>query len=99
MREKLFKICNNVYSVLMTISFFGGVLPLVPFLIALCIGGGAGGTGEAIATFLHNDYYPWVIMAGSVAIVFGLIAMYIGKLEGLSIKKVSVDSDEEQNDH
>ena len=88
MREKIFKVANAIYGVLMTVSFFGGVLPLIPFIIALIVGGN---TGEAIALFLYNDYYPWVILAGSIAVVVGLIAMYIGKLEGLSIKKVSAD--------
>ena len=88
MRKKIFKIANTLYSVLMTLSFFGGILPLIPFIVALIIGGP---TGEAIAVFLYKEYYPWVIMAGSVAIVIGLIAMYVGKLEGLSIKNVSTD--------
>lgn len=88
MREKIFKVCNTVYGVLMSLSFFGGVLPLIPFIVALIIGGE---TGEAISLFLYNDYYPWVILAGSIAVVVGLIAMYVGKLEGLSVKKVSAD--------
>ena len=94
MREKIFKVFNTIYGILMTISFFGGVLPLLPFIVCLCVGGQF---AETVSTFLYNDYYPWVILAGSIAIVFGLIAMYIGKLEGLSIKKVSVEekSDEE----
>ena len=94
MRERIFKICNTVYGVLMTVSFFGGVLPLIPFIVALIVGGK---TGEAISLFLYNDYYPWVILAGSIAVVVGLIAMYIGKLEGLSIKKMSADQTKEEN--
>ena len=88
MRKKIFKIANTLYGVLMTLSFFGGILPLIPFVVALCVGGPI---GEAISLFLYKEYYPWVIMAGSVAIVIGLIAMYVGKLEGLSIKNVSTD--------
>ncbi|MBQ7088944.1 MAG: hypothetical protein IJN04_04800 [Clostridia bacterium] len=88
MREKIFKIANTLYGVLMTLSFFGGILPLIPFIVALIIGGDI---GEAISVFLYKEYYPWVIIAGSIAIVIGLIAMYIGKLEGLSIKNVSTD--------
>lgn len=87
MREKIFKIANKIYGILMTISFFGGILPLVPFIVAIIVGGN---TGEAIAVFLYKEYYPWVIIAGSVAIVIGLFAMYLGKLEGLSIKNVNV---------
>ena len=88
MREKIFKIANKIYGVLMTLSFFGGILPLIPFIVALCIGGT---TGEAISVFLYDKYYPWVIIAGSTALVIGLFAMYLGKLEGLSIKNVSAD--------
>ncbi len=95
MREKIFKVCNTLYGVLMTASFFGGVLPLFPFIIAMICGGGEGGIGESIANFLYNDYYPWVIMAGSIAVVIGLIAMYIGKLEGLSVKSVSTNESQE----
>ena len=88
MREKLFKIANKIYGILMTLSFFGGILPLIPFIVAMIIGGT---TGEAIAVFLYEEYYPWVIIAGSIALVVGLFAMYIGKLEGLSIKNVSTN--------
>ena len=77
----------------MTISFFGGGLPLIPFVIALIIGGP---TAEKISLFLYNDYYPWIIMAGSIAIVIGLIGMYIGKIEGLSIKSVSANNHEKE---
>ena len=69
-------------------SFFAGGLPIIPFLIAICIGGTA---GEAIAVFLYKEYYPWVILIGSLALIVGLVAMYIGKLEGLSMKKTSVE--------
>lgn len=91
MREKIFKIANKIYGVLMTLSFFGGILPLIPFIVAICIGGT---TGEAISVFLYEEYYPWVIIAGSIALVIGLFAMYLGKLEGLSIKNVSTDKKE-----
>lgn len=91
MREKIFKVANKIYGVLMTLSFFGGILPLIPFIVALCIGGT---TGEAISVFLYEKYYPWVIIAGSIALVIGLFAMYLGKLEGLSIKNVSTDKKE-----
>ncbi len=89
MREKIFKVLNKIYGILMSISFFGGLLPLFPFLFAIAVGGEL---GETISVFLHKQYYPWVIVVGSIAIVIGLIAMYVGKLEGLSVKKVSVDN-------
>lgn len=92
MRKKIFEVLNKVYGILMTISFFGGLLPLIPFLFAIVVGGEL---GESLTIFFHKQYYPWVIMIGSVAIVFGLIAMYVGKLEGLSVKSVSADNKKE----
>ena len=79
MRKKIFNILNKAYGILMFASFFAGFLPLIPFIIALIVGGE---TGEAISVFLYKQYYPWVIVVGSVAIIVGLIAMYVGKLEG-----------------
>lgn len=91
MRQKLYNILKKTYGIMMTVSFFAGGIPLIPFIIAIILGGQ---TGEAIAIFLHKQYYPWVIILGSLAIVVGLIAMYIGKLEGLSVKSVSADEKE-----
>ena len=75
----------------MTVSFFGGFLPLFPFIFALIVGGEL---AEKISVFLKEQYYPWVIIIGSIAIVCGLIGMYVGKLEGLSIKSISADKKE-----
>lgn len=89
MRQKIYKVLNAIYGVLMSISFFTGFLPLIPFVIAIIIGGDV---GEAIAVFLSKQYYPPVIIIGSIALVIGLIAMYVGRLEALSVKKVSIDT-------
>jgi hypothetical protein len=93
MREKIYNFLNKAYGILMSISFFAGGVPLIPFIIALIIGGK---TGEAISVFLYDKYYPWVIIIGSVAIVIGLIAMYVGKLEGLSVKSVTAEKQEDK---
>lgn len=88
MRQKIYKVLNALYGILMSASFFAGFLPLIPFLVAIIIGGDV---GESMAVFLSKQYYPWVIIVGSIALVIGLIAMYVGKLEALSVKKVSAD--------
>lgn len=93
MRQKIYKVLNSIYGVLMSASFFAGFLPLIPFVIAIIIGGEA---GETIAVFLSKQYYPWVIIAGSIALVVGLIAMYVGKLEALSVKNVSAQTEDKQ---
>lgn len=86
MREKLYNVLQKIYGVLMTVAFFGGVLPLVPFLIAIIIGGSS---GEALALFLYKQYYPWVIALASIAVLVGLIAMYVGKKQALSTKALT----------
>ena len=88
MRNKIYTVLNRIYGVMMTVSFFAGILPLVPFIIAIIIGGDV---GASISTFLYQQFYPWVIVIGSVAILIGMIAMYVGKMEGLSVKKISTD--------
>ena len=85
MREKIYNFLTKVYGILMTISFFAGFLPIVPFIIAIFIGGE---TATSICTFLYKQYYVWVISGASIAIIIGLVAMYIGKKEGLSVKSV-----------
>ena len=94
MRKKIFNVLNKAYGIMMFVSFFAGALPLIPFIIAICVGGT---TGEAISVFLYKQYYPWVILLGSLAIVVGLIAMYIGKLEGLSVKKAVAEENTEES--
>ena len=76
----------------MIVSFFAGLLPLIPFIIAIIIGGE---TAEAISIFLYKKYYVWVIACASLAVVVGLIAMYFGKKEGLSVKTVGKSSDKQ----
>ena len=85
MREKLYNVLTKIYGISMTVSFFAGFLPVIPFIVALFIGGE---TATAICTFLYKQYYVWVIALASAAIVVGLIAMYVGKKEGLSVKSV-----------
>ena len=91
MRQKIEKILQKIYGITLTISFFAGLLPLIPFIVALCIGGGKEGTGEAIAVFLYKQYYPWVIALASAAILIGLVAMYVGKKEAFSAKSFGID--------
>ena len=85
MSRKIYKVLNKLYAGMMFVSFFAGFLPVIPFIIALIIGGE---TGSVIYTFLFSEYYPWVIALGSLSIIVGLVAMYVGKIEDLSLKSM-----------
>ena len=83
MREKIYNALKKIYGITMSIAFWGGILPLIPFIAAICIGGT---TGEAVSLFLYKQYYPWVIALASIAVIIGLIGLYVGKIEALSTK-------------
>ena len=82
--KKLHNVLTKIYGILMSVSFFGGILPLIPFIIAIIIGGT---TGEAIAVFLYKQFYPWVIALGSIAVLVGLVDIYVEKLMKRGEKK------------
>lgn len=84
MREKIYLILNRIYGAVLTVSFFAGILPLLPFAIAICIGGS---TGEAISVFIYKQYYPWVIAAAAISVVIGWLAMYVKTPENKNKKK------------
>ena len=90
MREKTERLLQKIYGIALTVSFFAGLIPMVPFIVAIVIGGGEDGTGEAIAVWLYKQYYPWVIALASISILIGLAAMYVGKKEAFSTKSFGI---------
>lgn len=76
MREKIYSVLNKIYGVSILVSLFAGLLPIIPFIVAMIIGGKAGAN---ISVFLYNQYYPWVAVLASFAVIVGLVALYIGK--------------------
>ena len=92
MREKIYNALKKIYGITMSIAFWGGIIPLIPFIVAICIGGT---TGEAISLFLYKQYYPWVIALASIAVIIGLIGLYVGKIEALSTKSFTKKKENE----
>ena len=66
----------------MTLAFFIGFLPVVPFIIAIIIGGQ---TGEAISLFMYNKIYPFAFIAASFSVIAGLSAMYVRGHKSMSV--------------
>lgn len=86
MSKKIYRILNKIYAAMMFVSFFAGFVPVIPFIVALFIGGNV---GSKIYSFFFNEYYPIVIALGSISVVIGLIAMYVNKVEDMSLKSMS----------
>lgn len=86
MREKIYEALTKLYGFIMTAAFCGGIVPLVPFVIAIIAGGDF---GESAAIWLYKRYYPVVIALASLAVLIGLAAMYAGKKEGLSAGNIN----------
>lgn len=75
--QKIAKVCKVIFGYGIMLTLFVGGLTFFGYIIALCIGGGDGGTGEMIANFLYKTVTPIIIYASTVCIVFGLICMYL----------------------
>ncbi len=82
---------NKVYGMLLMTSLFAGFLPVIPFIVAIIIGGTS---AEKICLFLYNQYYPWVIAATSISVIVGLIGMYVSKMITFDIKKKQKTNEE-----
>ena len=66
---------NKIYGISILVSLFAGFLPVIPFILAIIIGGE---TGANISVFLYKQYYPWVAVLASLAVIIGIVALYIG---------------------
>lgn len=90
--KKISKVLYNMFGWGVYISVFAGALCFAGFLVALIIGSD---TGAAIAVTIKSTCFPWLIKLTSVAVGLGLIGMYFGKEEALSI---AADKKEAQED-
>ena len=95
MREKIYKILNKAYGLVLFISFFAGLLPIIPFVIAIIVGGS---TGEAISLFLSKQYYPVIIAMASISVIIGWIAIYVRNGEDVAFKKKQTKSKNKKQD-
>lgn len=73
-------------------SIFAGAAGFVGFVVALIIGGD---TGAAIAIAVKAQWFPLVIKVASVSVGLGLIGMYCGKEEALSMAADKKEAEED----
>ena len=70
------------------ISIFAGAACFFGFVIALIIGGG---TGAALAVMIKGTFFPIII----VSVALGLIGMYFGKEQALSMTADKKEAEED----
>ena len=94
--KKISQMLYNLFGWGVYISVFAGALCFLGFVVALIMGGD---TGAAIAVAIKSTCFPWLIKLTSVAVGLGLIGMYFGKEEALSIAadKKEAEEDLERN--
>ena len=93
--NKIGQIINTIVGWGIFVALFLGGLAFFGFLIAIIVGGGAGGTGQTIALFIQRQFFPLVIRIASFSIIAGLIGMYLNKEQALSLKTDKADADQD----
>ena len=89
--KKISNIFLYIFSVGIILMLFGGGLSLFGYVAALIIGGD---TAAAFCLWIFTAYLPVIIKITSVAVLFGLIGMYLTKKKALAVD--SVVSEEEK---
>ncbi len=74
------------------LSIFAGAACFFGFVIALIIGGE---TGASIAVIIKNTCFPLIIKVTSVTVGLGLVGMYFGKEQALSMISEKKDAEED----
>lgn len=84
MKIKFQKIIDSIFSVSLVTAILGGGIIFLMFLMALIIGGAS---GEALATNASKVIMPYFIRIASLAVLCGLISIYISGKHPLSLNE------------
>lgn len=90
--KKMISVMDAVFGWGIGIVLFAGGLTFFGFVAALIIGGD---TGAEICKFLHKTVFTWIISAGSLLVLFGLLRIYLSGEHSLRLseKKAKKNSD------
>ena len=80
-KELAVKVLTYIYGIGIFAALFGGALSILGYMAAFCIGGE---TATQICTFIYKDYYPVIIYISSVAVLVGLVKMYVAGEKALT---------------
>ena len=83
MKKNIENFIENIFSIALLIAILGGGVIFLMFVAALIMGGGS---GEALATGASEKIMPYFIRLASLAILAGLVWMYIKGRHSLSMQ-------------
>lgn len=83
---------NKVFGWGIYVCLFAGGLAFFGFLAAIIMGGEG---GEALAVMIQKQYFPMVIRVASATIGLGLLSMYLGKEQALSLVSDKKEAEKE----
>lgn len=93
--KKIGLVLEKVFGWGILLCLLAGGLAFFGFLVALIIGGGADSTAHQISVFIQKKYFPVVITCASITVGIGLLSMYLGKTEALSLKSDKREAEDE----
>ena len=93
--KKASQVLEKIFGWGVILCLLAGGLAFFGFLVALIIGGGPDSAAQSIAVFIHKQYFPIVITCASITIGIGLLSMYLGGTEALSLKTEKKEAEEE----
>ncbi len=91
-RKEIAALLNRIFGWGVFICLIAGGLAFFGFLAGIFMGGP---NAEALAVFIHKQYFPVVIRVTSIIIGIGLIGMYFGKMQALSLTADKKEAQEE----
>jgi len=93
--KKAAEITSLLFGFGVYICLFAGGLAAVGYIVALIIGGGAGGSGYDLARFIQRTYLPFIFRLASASVMIGLLSMYLSGQKALTIVTDKQDADNE----
>jgi len=90
--KKIIEMLNKIFGWGIYISLLAGGLAFFGFLVAIIMGGPDAGR---LAVFIQKQYFPVVIRIATITIGVGLVGMYLGKEQALSLVTDKREAEEE----
>lgn len=93
-REKISgftKVCRYIFGYGIMAVLFAGGLTFFGYVAAICIGGEA---ATEICTFIYKTIIPYIILASTILILFGLFTMYLAGEKALTPDKKKASAEE-----